>query len=225
MQKDAKEALSDVEKRFNAKKIDFKGKKNVILRDSDLNELVGNLISLYSYQAVFSKATDKKIGDVIQDAKRGYDKVTVTLMPGSKADRFDGDGVLLEKTVILDKGVLASYFGNNQYAQYLGLKPTGNMRFRKLEKGKKSSAELKREPHIEIISLSGIQVDPYADYIGGEVRLANYFDGEKSYPIFGFSFSGSLTESLKEISLSKETKKTTSYEMPSYALLKDLNIL
>ncbi len=225
MQKDAKEALSDVEKRFNAKKIDFKGKKNVILRDGDLNELVGNLISLYSYQAVFSKATDKKIGDVIQDAKRGYDKLTVTLMPGSKADRFDGDGVLLEKTVVLDKGVLASYFGNNQYAQYLGLKPTGNMRFKKLEKGKKSSAELKREPHIEIISLSGIQVDPYADYIGGEVRLANYFDGEKSYPIFGFSFSGSLTESLKEISLSKETKKTTSYEMPSYALLKDLNIL
>lgn len=33
MQKDAKEALSDVEKRFNAKKIDFKGKKNVILRE------------------------------------------------------------------------------------------------------------------------------------------------------------------------------------------------
>lgn len=225
IQKDAKEALADVEKRFKAKKIDFNGNMNVILRDSDLNQLIGNLISLYSYNAVFSKATDKKIGDVIQDAKRGADKLTVTLMPSSKANRFDSDGVLLEKVVILDKGVLASYFGNNQYAQYLGLKPTGNMRYKKLEKGKKTAEELKQEPHIEIISLSGIQVDPYADYIGGEVRLANYFDGEKSYPIFGFSFSGSLTESLKEITLSKETTKATDYEMPRYALLKDLNIL
>ena len=112
---------------------------NVILRDSDLNQLIGNLISLYSYNAVFSKATDKKIGDVIQDAKRGADKLTVTLMPSSKANRFDSDGVLLEKVVILDKGVLASYFGNNQYAQYLGLKPTGNMRYKKLEKGKKTA--------------------------------------------------------------------------------------
>ena len=72
--------------------------------------------------------------------------------------------------------------------------------------------------------MSGIQLDLYAGYIGGEVRLANYFDGTNTYPISGFSFSGNLNECVNTLELSKEVTKINGYEGPKYVLLKQFDI-
>jgi len=221
---DAQAALSDVTARYAAKAIKDVSKVDVVLKDEDLHSLFENLIEDYSYEGVYRKMTDKVIGDPIQKDVVG-EYLNIDLQPSSKEDAFDRDGVLLSPIKIIDNGVIANYYGSNQYAQYLGIKPSGNMPMIFVAKGKSKYAAMKRKPHLEIIALSGIQIDMYSHYIGGEVRLAIYFDGKEYHPVSGFSFSGNIDKCLSNLSLSKKTVAIKGYEGPKYILLKDMDIL
>ena len=92
-------------------------------------------------------------------------------------------------------------------------------------KGHKSIETLKKKPYIEIIDLSGIQVEAYSSYVGGEVRLALYYDGKTIKPISGFSFSTNLNETLNTMELSKETGKINNYEGPAFMKLENVDII
>ena len=72
--------------------------------------------------------------------------------------------------------------------------------------------------------MSGLQVDFYNDYIGGEVRLAYYHDGSKTIPVTGISISGKLSEVLNHIRLSAETAVHNGYSGPRKALLSQMQI-
>ncbi|MDD4000481.1 MAG: metallopeptidase TldD-related protein [Bacilli bacterium] len=221
---DAKDALKDVTMRVQAKKITERKKVDIILKDQEVIRFISSLISDYSYRDVYEQRTNKVIGDIIQkDAV--LDLLTISKIPSSKADAFDRDGIILKPKTILDKGVLVSYYGNNQYAQYLNIEPTGVMRKLKVKKGKTSKEKMRKGPHLEIIALSGIQIDMYSHYIGGEVRLAVYFDGVNYYPLSGFSFSGDIEDSLKKLVLSKEVIDTHNYQGPKYIKLFDMEII
>lgn len=222
---DAKEALEYVTVRYHAQKLQTKAMKvDVILKDASVRELFDNLIGDYSFASVVKGQTNKKIGDPIQKEPH-QDILNISLVAPSKYNVFDGDGALAVSTQVVKDGVLSSYYGNNQYACYMNTKSTGNARLIKVQKGKTSIEQMKKKPYIEIIALSGIQIDMYSNYIGGEVRLANYFDGEKVHPISSFSFSGKIDECLNELILSKETTKMDYYEGPKYIKLPKMEIL
>ena len=72
--------------------------------------------------------------------------------------------------------------------------------------------------------MSGLQGDFYSDYIGGEVRLAYYHDGEKVIPVTGISISGRATEVLNSIRLSSEIAVQDGYTGPKQALIDCLKI-
>ena len=72
--------------------------------------------------------------------------------------------------------------------------------------------------------MSGIQVDAYQNYLGGEVRLALYFDGKDIIPVSGSSFSANLQEALDNMSLSKEVANINHYSGAKYALIKDVTV-
>ena len=72
--------------------------------------------------------------------------------------------------------------------------------------------------------MSGLQVDFYNDYIGGEVRLAYYHDGEKTVPVTGISISGKLFEVLDHIRLSKDVTVRNAYQGPKKAVLEPMKI-
>ena len=72
--------------------------------------------------------------------------------------------------------------------------------------------------------MSGLQVDFYSDYIGGEIRLAYYHDGSTVTPVTGISVSGSLGEVLDRIRLSAETSVHNGYTGPSKAILRGTKI-
>lgn len=221
---DAIDALKDVKARYDAKAVENLRKADVIIKDEDLKNLFDNLIENYSYDAVYLHTTDKVIGDFIQKDVTG-EFLTISLIPSSKADAFDSDGVLLSPVKVVDKGILVNYYGSNKYAYYLGLKPSGMMNTIKVEKGKSTYAQMTKKPHLEIIALSGIQIDMYSGYIGGEVRLANYFDGFVNHPVSGFSFSGNIEKSLSTLALSKETTIIQGYQGPKYLKIKNMEII
>jgi len=223
IKEDAESAISDVLNRSKAIKFNNHMNANVIIKEQNIGNMLDEFLATYTYSSVYSKSNLHKIGDNIQD--NPTNPLNLSLISSSKADYFDSDGVLLKEAKIISDGKLVSYFGNNRFAYYLGIKPTGNLNTIKVEKGKIAYDKMKKKPYIEILDLSGIQVDIFADYIGGEVRLANYFDGEKTYPITAFSFSGSLKKCINELEFSKETTKIPGYVGPKYALFKDLEII
>lgn len=223
IEKDACQSLSDLEKRGNAVKAPNIGKTSIILRSRHINEMFWGVISTLSYPSVYNHSNLQKIGDSLQ--KDPYEKFSLYLTSSSKADFFDGDGVILSKHNIIKDGIVNSYFGSQRFAQYLGVKPTGNLPKMILSTGKKSGETLKKKPYIEIIDLSGIQVDPFAGYLGGEVRLAEYFDGEKFYPISGFSFSTNIYDAINHTYFSKEKETINNYEGPAVIKIDNVDIL
>ena len=67
-----------------------------------------------------------------------------------------------------------------------------------------------------VYSMSGIQVDVYGDYIGGEVRLGVMREGGKLTPVTGISISGKLSEVLGTLILSREVTALAGYRGPAY---------
>ena len=85
--------------------------------------------------------------------------------------------------------------------------------------------EVAKTPYIECVSLSGIQLDLYSDYIGGEIRLAYLCENGKKTPITGISMSGKLSEVLNSIRFSTEVISKDRLEGPKNALLVDMAII
>jgi len=220
----AQNALKDVTIRYQAKAIIDVSKVDVLLKEEDLKSLFESLIEDYSYDSIYRQSTDKVIGDAIQKDVSG-DYLNIGLKPSSKADAFDKDGVLLFPIKVIEKGIITNYYGSNQYAQYLDIKPSGLLRTIYVPKGKSSYEQMTKKPHLEIIALSGIQIEMYSGYIGGEVRLAIYFDGRFHHPVSGFSFSGNIDKCLSSLALSKETVEIEGYEGPKYIKLKEMEII
>ena len=224
IKRDASNSLTEAEARYFAEILNNKEKIDIILRDDEVSNLVREVISTSSYESVYKGTALYKINDFIQKDPVG-DRLSISLVPQSKSDGFDKDGVLLKPVKIVENGQLVQNFGNNQYAYYLGVKPTGIFRFTKVNTGTKSADSMKKTPYIEVLALSGLQVDIYNGYIGGEIRLANYFDGNKTIPITGFSFSGNLSVALQDIELSKEKYLSAMFEGPKFLKLKNMEVL
>ncbi|MBR2336954.1 MAG: hypothetical protein IKA61_03295 [Clostridia bacterium] len=201
---------------------------NVVLHAREISNLIGeitdslNFVTVYSHANVFSK------GDAVQKDRTG-DPISVTMCHEIEGSRFsavfDGDGVTLKDKNVIENGVATAYYGSHRFGSYLGEEVTGDLRCVSLAKGTLSEEEVSKEPYFECVSLSGLQLDLYNDYIGGEIRLAYYFDGEKKIPVTGISMSGKLSEVLNSIRLSEKTVAKDNYKGPAIALLKNLSII
>ena len=220
--KDASEAVSDCLLRADAKTNDGKKVLNVVLRNKDIRELFDEVISTYGYNSVYNKGNLHSIGDSIQG--KAKTKLDIKLCKMSKEDFFDGEGILLNDIELVKGGKLVSYFGGQRFASYLGMKPTGSLGLLKIAKGKKSISELEKDPYLEIIDLSGIQCDVFQGFLGGEIRLAKYFDGKNCYPISGLSFSTSLENAINNFEFSSEETAISGYNGPKYMVIGNVEI-
>ena len=85
--------------------------------------------------------------------------------------------------------------------------------------------QLKSAPYFRCASMSGLQLDIYNDYIGGEVRLAYYFDGEREIPVTGISISGKLSDALANMRLSDTATVYEGYLGPKWASFGGIEIV
>ena len=199
----------------------------VILQELEVSELFRSIASDLNYAAVYSHSNLFKKGDDIQKDPAG-DKIGIT-MAGShegcvRSAMFDSDGLSLGSQRIVESGKAAAYYGSNRFGQYLGETPTGELRCLIADAGSLDAKALEEAPYLQVLSMSGLQVDFYNDYIGGEVRLAYYHDGAVVRPVTGISISGKLTEVLSSIRFSRETTVYGSYAGPRCAALEHMTI-
>ncbi len=200
----------------------------VVLPAAELSQLFGELAGGLHYARVYSHVNPFSVGDAIQKDPKG-DRLQLSMcgrLEGCAASAlFDGDGTTLTDTEIIRDGVAASYFGNHRYAQYLKAPATGELSCLSVSPGTLSDEELNAAPYFECVSMSGLQVDVFNDYIGGEVRLAYYFDGEEKHPITGISISGKLSEALSTLRMSDRVTQTGRYLGPKLGLLSGIEIV
>ena len=219
--------LTQAKDRHDAKRLEITGVERVILNAQELKELFWNFADDLDYGTVYSHHNVFKKGDALQTAPEG-DRLGITLCasyPGSAASRaFDRDGVCLTRCRIIDSGRAIAYHGSNRFGQYLDEAPTGILPVLKLDAGSASEADLTAAPYLEIVSMSGIQTDFYSDYVGGEIRLAYWHDGQTIRPVTGVSVSGKLSEVLNHIRFSKDCTLLGSYYGPKKAIIEGFNI-
>ena len=219
--------MAEVRARFEAVKPDAPLEGNVILNKLELEDLFFNIARSLNYASVYSHSNLWNKGDAIQKAPQG-DVIGITMAgqaPGSvRSSQFDSDGLALNSIRIVEGGKAAAYYGSNRYGQYLCEVPTGDLRCLCADPGTASAEAFTSGKYLEVISMSGLQVDFYNDYIGGEVRLAYYHDGEKTVPVTGVSISGKLSQVLDKIRFSSELAVQGGYFGPAKAALQDMTI-
>ncbi len=224
---EVRENLLAVKARYEAKQPETALACKVILNKLELSELFWNIAQDLNYSTVYSHANLFKKGDAIQKEPAG-DLLDITLagaVPGNiRSVCFDGDGMTLDSIRVVEKGQAVNYYGSSRFGQYLGEEPTGNLRCLQVAPGSACQTFLEQAPYLEVISMSGLQVDFYNDYIGGEVRLAYYCDGSTVTPVTGISITGSLSQVLSTIRLSNELDMHDGYNGPKKAVLENMTI-
>lgn len=220
--------MKEVRDRKHAVKPEKIGDVKVILKPKEISELISELAADADYATAYSHSNVKNVGDCWQNNPTG-DKLTVTARGAVKGSvysaTFDADGTSLKDKKIILGGKVVGRYGSNRFAQYLGEEATGNLRCFEVEKGTLTEEEIKKQPYIECISLSGLQLDLYNDYIGGEIRLAYYFDGEKIVPVTGISMSGRLSNVLETLKATDKIVTERNYRGPNKIMLAGMEIL
>ena len=219
--------MAEVKARYEAVKPDYALEGAVILNKLELADLFFNIARNLGYATVYSHSNLWSKGDAIQKDPQG--DIIGIVMAGqaegsTRSSRFDNDGLSLGSIRIVDGGKAANYYGSNRYGQYLGETPTGDLRCLLADAGSVPAAAFETGKYLEVVSMSGLQVDFFSDYIGGEVRLAYYHDGDKTIPVTGVSISGKLSQVLNNIRFSSETSVQGGYAGPAKAALQDMQI-
>lgn len=200
--------------RYEAKKPNFNNSL-IALNDNEIYSLFEEIIQNLNYQTIYNQSNQLKIGDIICN-NDNYDKITLKLLSklksSSLSSNFDNDGTTLKDVLLIDNGKIISSYGNKQYASYLNLEPTGNLNIIELNCGNKNIKDMNN--YLELVSLSGLQVDLFNDYIGGEVRLALLHENDKITPYTSFSIQAKLSDVLNNLILSKEEIINNNYHGP-----------
>ena len=227
LRREIADKMAEVKARYEAVKPDYAIDCPVVLNALELGDLFRNIVYDLNYASVYSHSNLFSKGDAIQKEILG-DPIGITMagtIPGSvSSSAFDGDGLDLGSVRIVDSGRAVNYFGSNRYGQYLGEVPTGNLGCMAVDAGTAELSELSGMTCLEVISMSGLQVDFFSDYIGGEIRLAYLHENGKCTPVTGISISGKLTEILPTIRLSKQVCVRGGYSGPDKALLTGMKI-
>lgn len=220
--------MQEVRDRYFARKPETAISCPVVLGAPELESLVSELAGQLHFSSTYQHMSAFSVGDSMQKCAQG-DKLGVTMcasVPGSvRSASFDGDGMSLTDRRIIDGGCAVALWGGTRYAQYLEMESTGELGCIRVDLGTLSDKELRSKPYFRCASMSGLQLDIYNDYIGGEVRLAYYFDGEREIPLTGISISGKLSQALKTLRLSDKSTTYESYNGPKLALIEGVEIV
>ncbi len=225
---DIKNLLGFAELRAKAVKasdVDIPSGVPVVIRSDVAGEFAMTIANDMSYASHYQKINHFEVGDKI-----ACENLNITLT-GDGEDAYglgpiDYHGNVLHEKEIIKNGKVTALWGSNRFAHYMGEEATGE--FNRVVVSAKGDDAYKQEKHILVYSFSSPQIDWEVGYIGGEVRLALYFNGEGYIPITGFSVSGNAFEILNDMGFSKCTEdymdSRISYSGPKYWILPKMSV-
>lgn len=223
------ETISLVEDRANAVQMHPLDNIPVILENEEVYAFFEAFVDDLSYQAAYMKSNLFSVDENIQQERTG-DPLCIKMKPfvkGALDSRYvDDDGVALKEVSLIEDGVVKSRFGAYRFGYYLGENnPTGVLPIIVAKPGNASFEDFKKQPYIRCVRFSGIQADLMSGFLGGEVRLGYYFDGEKEIPVTGFSIQANFNAARNSFIASKETMVLDAYSGPKYLFIPNVKVL
>lgn len=218
IEKTVKDMLLQCRERAVAEETPGLGKHTVLLSEEAVKDFLGYYYTNSDAQEVYQQSSTAKLGENIQGVNPKGDLVNMMLDPfmenSTKSAPYDMSGYPLSRVSVFKDGVLNRYWGDNQYAHYLSIKPTGNIENFVVDGGRYSLEELRKEPYLEIAAFSSFDMDSVTGNFGGELRLGWYFNGSERLPVTGGSISGNIKDVHGEMYLSKELQKINNFVGP-----------
>jgi PmbA protein len=140
-----------------------------------------------------------------------------TLAFGVQSTPFDNEGLALNSTNAIDAGIFRNVVASKQYADYLGVAPTGSWHNAVLKPGTASLDELldpSMGPLYHIVDFSWLNPDNIRGTFATEVRLGYEITPGGSHPIKGGSFAGNVYDSFAAARFARETELRGDYLGP-----------
>lgn len=202
-----------------------KGEKMTVILNPEMTGLISHEAIGHTVEADFvlsGAITKGKIGQrVASELVTLVDSGPSVHIPGAAGTLLvDDEGVVTERTVIIDKGILKSYLHNRESAAEFGVKPTGNarafeysdepiirMRNTYIEPGKMSLSELLASTDRALLleGALGGQADANAEFMFGVQEATLIEKGKKKDTFREVSISGNAFEVLQSVdAISKE---------------------
>ena len=229
IQQQASNMLLEASNRFKAHPTPEINNYKLLLTGEYVKELFSHFVYKTSVDAIYSHVSNYDTGKNIQENNKDADLINIRLEPtlkgSTKGAPFDEDGVALKKIHIIEKGVVKNLWGSNNKAQYLNKPVYGRYQNVVVGSGTLETDELEDENFIEIISLSGFDIDAVTGDFGSEIRLAYLHTKNKERQIItGGSIAGNLYDSLDTIRFTKETEQINNYVVPKKVLLEKVSV-
>jgi len=180
----------------------------LILRGKEAEEIFSWFFENSRTEAIYSKASPFRPGANVQGGNENIEaehkgngaiiepldlwaEPVISGLPASAA--FDSDGFPLERTLVIENGILKTLIGSVRHADWLGVPRKGAFLLFSVPGGSMSLEEMHAFPYIEPVMFSDFRLDSMTGDFGAEVRLAYYFDGKNVTPVTGGSISGSMS--------------------------------
>jgi PmbA protein len=188
----------------------------VILSGKEAEEVFAWFAGNATTTAVFMKSSTFALGENVQRGEKDeavaepidlWAEPVLAGLPASAA--FDVDGFPLERTPVIQGGVLVNLVGLSRYADWLGQPRRGAFPLFSVSPGAASVEAMRAAPHLEPVMFSDFRLDGITGDFGAEIRLAYWFDGNKRVPVTGGSISGSVSELRASMRRSSERRLAT----------------
>lgn len=135
---------------------------------------------------------------------------------GTHSTAFDREGLPGQRLLLIENGVLRSFWATQRYAEYLQVPPTGGFGNLELLPGSMPVADMWQGEDVlyHIVAFSSMAPDPVTGHFVGEIRLGYERRGGEVRPVKGGSLSGNLFDALATARFSQETVFLGSYLGP-----------
>ncbi|PKK83576.1 MAG: TldD/PmbA family protein [candidate division Zixibacteria bacterium HGW-Zixibacteria-1] len=198
----SKKAVERAGQKLGQKKMES-GLYDMVVENRAASRLIGSLDYPMSGSALYRKNSflEGKLGERIAS-----EKTTITddpfLISGLGSKLFDNEGMATRRRIIIDKGILKSYFISNYYGRKLAMEPTISGRTNSIiELGDKSLAELIKDVQKGIFVTSfigGNSNSTTGDYSMGIIGM--YIeDGKIIRPVNEMNISGNLLDLFQQL--------------------------
>ena len=109
-------------------------------------------------------------------------------------------------------------------SQYMGLEESSIVYNTVAGGGTRTEEELRQGDYLEVVEFSDFQVDAVGGDLAGEIRLAYWHHDGKTIPVTGGSLSGSMTEVLKTMQISRKTEQFDTCVIPALTRVRGLKV-
>ncbi|MBD5502040.1 MAG: hypothetical protein HDR10_12740 [Lachnospiraceae bacterium] len=197
------------------------GEYRVILSGPYVKDIFDYYVERSAASMIYRKYSTYQIGCNVQSGTAQKDNIHLTL---KATVPYSAEGIPMKDRELIQDGNLLMIHGNNRFAYYLNLEPTGNYESYKVPAGNVTLDEIRQGTYLEVVNFSDFQMDSFSGHFGGEIRLAYLCNGEKRIPVTGGSINGNILEAQKSLVFSSQIQREEKFEGPLAVCMEKIQV-